>query len=132
MPQVLRSVLSIFVGVMVIGFLVIALTVLAVHTMHLQSGHPTPAYLAVSTVYSLLAALAGGFAAGRIAGWQPIAHGLVLAVIMVVLNVLSFHHASGTATAQPHWYMLMLEFVAPAMALAGSALAAQQMRTRVA
>jgi len=99
--------------------IVIVLTLLSVKLFHLQSGHPTPAYLVVNVVYSLAAALVAGIVAGKIADRSAVAHGIALAILMLIFGAISFsHHPLG----QPLWYQVFLLLAPPLAAIAGSAL----------
>jgi hypothetical protein len=122
MPSLLRSFFAVMVGFMVMMLTVVVLTLIFVKTMGQHSGHPTPAYLAVNVVYSLLAASIGGFATAAVAKVKPVRHGAALAAVMFVLSVLSYLHDTG---GQPVWYRGMLMIVPSLCAVAGAALYAR-------
>jgi putative membrane protein (TIGR04086 family) len=120
MPRPLRSVLAVLAGLAVMFVIVIACTLLSVALMHLKTGHPTPGYLVINVVYSLAAAVAGGWVAARLAGYRPVAHGVALALLMLVLSALSLLHP---APSQPFFYQLFLTIVPPLAAIGGATLA---------
>ena len=120
MPQPLRSVLAVIAGFFTINIVVIVLTAICVHAMHLKSGHPTPGYLVFNVAYSLGAAFLGGYVAGWIGRRRPLAHGIVLAVVMLAFAVVFLLHP---AASQPYWYQVFLALVPPLAAIGGSAVA---------
>lgn len=119
MPSVLRSILSVIAGYIVMMVVVIALTLILVKTMGLKSGNPTPGYLAINVIYSLLAAAIGGFVTAAIARVKPIQHAAALAVFMAIMGVLSYRHYIGM---QPLWYQRMMMFLPSLAAIGGAAL----------
>jgi hypothetical protein len=119
MPQPLRSTLAVLVGFVAMMFIVIVCTVACVKAFHLQSGHPTPLYLAINVAYSLAAAFLGGWICARMAGRSPVIHGAVLAAIMLVLGAFSYQGYKGS---QPVWYQLFVILVPPLVAVAGAAM----------
>ena len=123
MPPVLRSVIAVIAGFLTLNFIVIVLTLIAVSTMHLKSGHPTPAYLVLNVVYSFFAAAAAGFVAALIAGRKPLQHAASLAAIMLAFGIFSYYKYAGT---QPLWYQLMMMIVPPLCVLAGGAIIARR------
>jgi hypothetical protein len=120
MPRPLRSVLAILAGFAVMFVIVIACTLLSVALMHLKTGHPTPGYLVLNVVYSLAAAVAGGWVAARVAGYRPITHGVALAALMFVQSALFLLQP---APSQPFLYQVFLTIVPPLAAIGGAALA---------
>jgi peptidoglycan/LPS O-acetylase OafA/YrhL len=116
----LRSFLAVFLGYLVMAIVVVLLTVVAVQTMHLKSGQPTPGYLAVNVVYSLLAAAVGGWVTGRLGRPLSLQHGYALAAVMVVMGVLSYRHYTGS---QPRWYQGVLVVLPAGCALVAAGLA---------
>ncbi len=119
MPTLARSFVAILVGYMVMTLAVIVLTLIFVKTMGQHSGHPTPAYLVVNVIYSLLAAAIGGFVTASIAKRKPIEHAAILGSVMLIMGVLSYRHYSGL---QPVWYQIMMTIVPSLCAVAGAAL----------
>ncbi len=124
MPRPLRSILAVFAGLVACMATVIVCTLLAVHAMHLKTGHPTPGYLILNVAYSLAAAVLGGWLAARLAGFKPLHHGLALAMILAILGLLSLVNPSA---AQPYDYQLLMAVLPPFAILAGAWLAARSM-----
>jgi len=120
MPRPLRSVLAIVAGFAAMVVIVIVCTLLSVKLMHLTTGHPTPFYLVLNVLYSLAAAVAGGWVAARVAGYRPLAHGVALALLIFALSALSLLHP---APSQPFLYQVFLTLVPPLAAVGGAALA---------
>jgi len=120
MPQALRSVLAIIGGFASMAVIVMVCTVVSMKALNLKSGQPTPVYLGINVAYSLLAALLGGFIAAKIAGKSPLAHGIALAALMLVLSALSFKTSAG---GQPFAYRIFLVIGPPLAAIAGAELA---------
>jgi hypothetical protein len=119
MPQPLRSLLAVLAGFLSMAAVVILLTTLSVKLFHLRSGHPTPPYLVANVLYSLGAAELGGFVTAKIAQRSPIAHGIALALLMLLLSIVSYkNHPPG----QPLWYQIFLIIAPPLVAIAGAAL----------
>jgi hypothetical protein len=118
MPQGVRSVLAVIAGYLAMMIVVIVLTVIVVKAFHLQSGHPTPAYLTLNILYSLAAALLGGFVAAKIARRSPLAHGIALELIMLALSLVNFSTSAG---GQPLGYRIFVVVALPLAAIAGAA-----------
>jgi hypothetical protein len=117
MPPILRSVLAVLAGLLAMAVIVMALTLLSVFALHLKSGRPTPGYLTLNVIYSLAAAVFGGWLTARLAGRSPIAHGIALAVVMLVLSAVSYLQSTGT---QPIAYQVFLVLMPPVAAIAGA------------
>jgi putative membrane protein (TIGR04086 family) len=119
MAQPVRSILAVIAGYLAMAIVVVVLTVVTVAVLHLQSGHPTALYLALNVVYSLGAAVLGGWVAGRIARRSPVAHGVALGVLMLALSAYQLKHP---APGQPFAYLIVLLIACPLAAIAGAAL----------
>ena len=119
MPPIVRSILAILAGYATMAAIVIVLTLFSMKVFSLQSGHPTPVYLALNVVYSAIAAGLGGYVAAAIGCRSPVVHGLVLAALMLALSVVSFNTSSA---GQPFGYRVFLVAVLPLAAIAGAAL----------
>ena len=115
----LRSMLAIIAGFITMNFIVIALTLVSIATMHISSGHPPPGYLIVNVLYSLLAAASAGFVTALVAGYRPLTHAGVLAGIMLVFGLFSYKHYTGT---QPLWYQWLMIAVGPLCVIGGAAI----------
>lgn len=120
MHSPLRSFVAVFLGYLTMAIIVVTLTSIAVKTMNLKSGQPTPGYLAVNVLYSLLAASAGGWVTGRMGRPLSLQHGYALAAVMVVLGMLSYRHYTGT---QPLWYQAVLVVLPAGCAVIAAGLA---------
>ena len=123
MVSVLRSFFAVMVGYMVMMLTVIVLTLILVKTMGLKTGHPTPGYLAINTVYTFLAAAIGGYVTARIAEFKPIPAAFVLAGLMLVMGIVSYRNYTGL---QPQWYQILMQIAPPLCALGGAALYARK------
>ena len=109
---------------LLIGFVTMVVPVLVI-TGFLQSrvpewvgeeGSPRPAYVAVSLIYSFLAAVGGGFVAAVIAHQNPLDTALALAIVVLVLGGLSALQAK---VKPPLWYQVPLLIVSPLGVIAG-------------
>jgi hypothetical protein len=123
-PKALRSVLAVLAGFALMISLVIACNLLATRAMNIP-GHPTPGYLVVSAAFSLLAAVAGGWLAARLSGYNPMHHALALAMLLGLLSLAMLIEPS---PAQPYGYQLLMAALPPFAALTGGYLAARRMR----
>jgi putative membrane protein (TIGR04086 family) len=123
MPKFLRSILAVLAGFFSMFLVVIVLTLICVRVLHLKSGHPTPGYLAFNAIYSLAAAILGGYVAARVAGYKPLAHGIALGAVMFVFACLQLLHP---AASQPYAYQLLLAVLPPLAAVAGAAFEARR------
>jgi len=73
--------------------------------------HPRTGYILVNLIYSLAAAILGGYVTAWIARNNILTYTLVLAVIVLLLSGLSALQQRGM---QPIWYQLLLMAIAPA------------------
>jgi hypothetical protein len=76
-----------------------------------QQGHPPTGYILVNLIYSLAAAILGGYATAWIGHNNILTYTLVLGVIVLLLSGLSALQQRGM---QPIWYQLLLMAIAPA------------------
>ena len=122
----MRSVLAVVAGFLVMAVIVMIGTAVAARvilrqplsTIRTGSSEPLPLeYLAANLSASAIAALCGGFLTAAIAGRSPLAHGLALAVVIVLMSILSMKQAGAS---QPRWYQLTLATAMPALALTGA------------
>ena len=123
-----QSVLAVLIGFVVMAVLVMITTALAVRLVlrvpfSAMRGGTTvalsPAYLVTNVAASGIAAVVGGYTAGVIAHHDPIAHGIALAAVMVVMSLVSMKQSGAV---QPGWYRVVLVTVMPALAVGGAAL----------
>jgi hypothetical protein len=120
MPRALRSVLAVLAGFVLMVAIVIACT----HALRLNAIQPTPGYLKINFACTMLAALAAGWLTARLAGYRPMAHGLALAMTMVLLGMVALMKPTPT---QPWSYQFLLAAVPPFAVLLGSWIAARRM-----
>jgi len=117
--KALRSIFAVIAGFVTMGVFVIVLTLFCVAALHVQSGHPTPLYLMLNIAYSAVAAIAGGWVCARVAGYRPVAHGVALAVLMLLSSAAALRHP---APGQSLTYQITLAALMPLAAIAGSSL----------
>ena len=86
---------------------------------------PPPSYLAANVLVSVAAAVLGGWLAARLAPSRPMLHAGLLAAVVLVLSVVSFAQARNGDTGQPLWYLLLVQAIGRAGALAGGWLRAR-------
>lgn len=93
-------------GAIMAGFLTTAVLMIACYFLisevapSVASGEPGSAYLAVTLVAVLCAALAGGLVIAVLAPRAPLAHALVLSLILTVFNLFQ----SRENEPKPHWF----------------------------
>ena len=130
-----RSILAILAGLGTIVGLVILATALTVKLV-LGGGDPaalqtTPAYLGINLAYSGLAAVLGGYVAGRAARGAALTHAGVLAGLIVLMGVMSLVQSGGRAEpGQPAWYPYALTALGPLGIVAGGLIARRRDRGR--
>lgn len=117
---VLRGVLAIVAGYFTMLVVVLAGSFVAALVL---SGS---AYLVVNVAASVVAAIAGGYAASRLAPRAPLAHALVLGGIVLVIGMLLRGEARGAG--RPAWYGLAMPLIGAGGAALGGVLATQLMR----
>ena len=124
----LRSALAVLAGFVSMALLVMITTALAVRfvlrrplaSMRSRDPGPIPAaYLATNVTSSVLAALVGGYVTALLAERDRVAHGLVLAAVVVVMGLVS---ARQSGAAQPRWYRILLLVGMPALTVVGAVL----------
>jgi hypothetical protein len=117
MPTLARSFFAVIFGFIVMIVVTIPMTLIAVKAFGLSSGHAAPGYLAFNVASSLFTAFAGGWVTGSIAGYRRQRHGLILAIVMIVMAAVSYLHYRGS---QPPWYQAMLIVAPPVFAVIGA------------
>jgi hypothetical protein len=83
---------------------------------------PTGLYLVANVLGSFLAAVAGGYAAARLAGRAPVMHAGALGLLLLGMTVSSGGHP---APGQPAWYPMTIAVLAAAGALSGGMIRAR-------
>jgi hypothetical protein len=116
---VLHAFLALAAGFLTMALLVSIMTLLLnrlTPSWVAEGRHPEAGYIFVNLGYSFLAAVAGGYITGWIAGHNPLIHVLVLAIAALLLAALSALQHRGQ---QPVWYLLTLVAITPMGVLAG-------------
>jgi hypothetical protein len=112
--QIVRAFLALLAGfatmAVVVGVATALLVKLAPDWVGRQ-GHPRTGYIIVNLIYSLAAAILGGYVTAWIVHNNILTYMLVLAVIVLLLSGLSALQQRGM---QPIWYQLLLMAIAPA------------------
>ncbi|HEX7937593.1 MAG TPA: hypothetical protein VF483_01305 [Gemmatimonadaceae bacterium] len=126
----LRSVLAILAGFLSMMVLVMPFTVITARVMlgtrtreDMMKTPPTPAYVNLNLLFSGLAAVLGGFVAGRVATHVPLGHAAVLATFMAVFGFVSWRVDIEKKTAEGRRFGGTLVVLGPVCALIGGWLA---------
>jgi hypothetical protein len=112
--QIVRAFLALLAGFAAMAAVVGAATAMLVRLAPDwvgQQRQPRTGYVIVNLIYSLAAAILGGYVTAYIASNNILTYTLVLAVIVLLLSGLS---ALQQRDKQPIWYQLLLMAVAPA------------------
>ena len=88
---------------------------------------PTPAYLSCNLLWALLAALAAGYTAAKVARRAFLAHGLGVAIPLLLLGLFNLHKGFGNRNTP---YVLGINLLVPLLTMAGAALFARRLRPR--
>jgi hypothetical protein len=118
-----RSVLSV-----IVGYLTFALSAFAFFQISGQSPHEAApmSVMLGSTLFGMSFALLGGYLAARLAGRQPLAHGIAVAALVALVAAISLLSTIGKGAV---WSQLAaLALMAPC-ALVGGWLRSQQVRS---
>jgi hypothetical protein len=117
----LRSLLAILTGFIVFIAIIRMLTALAgsLSPNLASQGSQAMAYLLLSLVWSVAAAVLAGFITARIAGAHEFPHSAALGFLMVLLGVISMRQEGVT---QPGWYQITIAGCGPVSAMIGAAL----------
>jgi hypothetical protein len=113
----LRSVGAVLAGFVAATIIVLLSTVIAVKLMLPPAGpgvmpEPTGSYLAVNLACGLLAAIAGGWLAARLALRAPLGHAMAVGTILLVLGLAAAAMESdGTSGSQPGWYLYAVALI---------------------
>lgn len=115
----LHAFLALLAGYATMTVIVVVLTALIARLIPSWVGDPrkpNPGYIFVNLGYSFLAAAAGGFVSAWLGSASPLAHTLVLAVVVLVLAALNALFARGK---QVMGYQLALVVLTPLGVIAG-------------
>ncbi len=85
----------------------------------LMSAAPPSRYLLLSLVWTVVAAMLGGYIAARIAGAHEFPHAAAVGFLMVVMGFLSMR-AEGVS--RPGWYQIAIAGCGPISAMIGGAI----------
>lgn len=113
----LRSVGAVLAGFVAATIIVLLSTVIAMKLMLPPAGpgvmpEPTGSYLAVNLACGLLAAIAGGWLAARLALRSPLGHAMSVGTVMLVLGLgTAAMESDGTTGSQPGWYLYALPLI---------------------
>lgn len=122
----LRSVFAVITGYLTMMITVGLATFLvqAARPAWFQTGTvPPPQYLALSTVYSFVAAFCAGQLTGRIAQTKPLQHAIAMALLAFLLSVLPALVYG--VRIEPRWFQVVPSVLMPAAAIAGGWLRAK-------
>lgn len=126
--QVIRSVLALFLGLMIISIIAEGIEFVLVAVVHgsITTDQDTyfgirnrPALLAAKFVYNGAAGFAGGYATAGIVGRAPMMHGLLLALIQLAALIYGMT-ASPYASTTPLWAWIVFSATMVPMILVGS------------
>ena len=125
MPAIVRSVLAVVAGYAAMAAVVIAFSValkqVAPNWMG-SEGAPNSTYVVTNLIYSLSAAVLGGYVAASIGSRAPLAHACALAGIVFLLAIVSMMQMGDK---QPRWYQVALIIVGTAGTVIGGLLRAR-------
>ena len=113
MPAIVRSVIAVVAGYATMAVVVIALSVIVTKVAPGWMGNegaPNATYVVTNLIYSLAAAMLGGYVAATIGSRAPLAHACALAAIVFALAIVS---AVQVGDRQPRWYQVVLAIVGP-------------------
>lgn len=131
-----RTTIAIFAGILIISTVV---ELLEFSLVTLVNGEPTTDlevyfgirnmgwFLAAKLLYNTLAAVGAGFLVALIAGWAPVEHGILVAVLQTISFVVGLLNTE-VSRWTPGWMWVALIVVTFVGIIAGSRLQAQRMR----
>lgn len=122
---IVRSVLAVVAGYASMAAVVIALSVIlkkAAPKWVGSAGSPNAMYVVTNLIYSLAAAVLGGYIAAAIGSRAPLAHACALAGIVFLLAIVSMVQMGDK---QPRWYQVALIIVGTAGTIVGGLLRAR-------
>ena len=115
----LHAFVALLAGFLTMTLIVVAATALIAHLVPSwvgDPGNPSGGYIFVNLGYSFLAAAAGGYVAAWIGSATPVAHTLVLAVVVLLISALNAVLARGKQTIA---YQIALVILSPIGIIAG-------------
>ena len=133
MTPIIRSVLSVAGAFFVVAVLVGLTTTLAAELMLGSTGpgaEPTPPFLLVNLLYSVLFAVVGGYVAATVSDHSPLGHAAALSVFMMLLGLASWLIDGGQpVSGQPDWYPWVITLLVPPTAVLGGILVTRRTRS---
>ncbi len=122
--HVMRSIWAVLAGYLTLAILVMLLLMIVLAIVPRWQASVSSDYLAANIMLSIISAMAGGWVCARLAPDRPLAHGLALGIISLVLGVLyALDTPLGAGrTAPPQWYGVLLALLALPSVLAGTML----------
>lgn len=90
-----RSIFAIVDGILLFFAIEGVFYAIAFLGLHRSFDTPTIPYLGFNLVWALLAALAGGYTAGRVAHRSPVTHGIVIACLFLLLSLYNLNKGVG-------------------------------------
>ena len=121
-----RSVLSVIAGFVAVAVLVMPATIISARLLlgvrgrqQMMTMKPTPGFITVNLVFSLVFAVFGGFLTALIAGRARMQHAGALAALMFVTGILSFLQNVKMKTSEGRVYSGSLVILGPTGALLG-------------
>ena len=92
---------------------------LAAFTGGLEQGGAVMNFLLLSVVWTVAAAVVGGYTAARLAGSREFPHVAALGLLMVIVSLVSMKQEG---IAQPGWYQTTIAGCGPISAMIGAAI----------
>lgn len=117
--MIMKGFVAILAGLAVTMAIVVVFTWTAAVLMGVMANEPTPAYLIVNLIINAVAALSGGYLAGRIAYASPLLYASILGAILFLLGLPMI--LSGPLLGQPDWYPVTTALTGLLGAIAGGA-----------
>lgn len=116
MNSTARSVFAVFDGLLMFLALEGVFYAIAFLGLNKSFDTPTPAYLICNLAWGLVAAVLGGFTAGRVARRSPVLHAFAVAVPLLVLGAYNLHKGVGNRNTP---YVLAFNLLVPLCCILG-------------
>jgi hypothetical protein len=118
--KIARSVVGVLFGFGVFFAIVHMLSAFAGNLNTGALAHTAPGnYLLLSVVWTVTAAVLGGYIAGRIAGVHEFPHAAAVGMLMIAMSVLSMRQEG---VLRPGWYQITIAGCGPISAMIGAAI----------
>ncbi len=125
MPRPARSVFAVVDGLLLFLALEGVFYAIAFLGLNRSFDTPTPGYLSCNLLWAMLAALAGGYTAAKVARRAFLAHGIAVAMPLLLLGLFNLHKGFGNRNTP---YVLGMNLLVPLFCVAGAALFARRLR----